>query len=58
MEGVGLFTIANYRNCVATAMYVISDVLVESSWDLGWGENTVDTSIKKIIDMIISSVTE
>ena len=26
MEGVGLFTIANYRKCVATGIYVVSDV--------------------------------
>ena len=25
MEGVGLFTIANYRKCVATGIYVVSD---------------------------------
>lgn len=58
MEGVGLFTIANYRKCVASAIYVISDVHIENGWELGWGENSLDTSIHKIIDMIISSVAE
>ena len=58
MEGVGLFTIANYRKCAATAIYVVSDNLIESGWNLGWGENKVDDSINKIIDMIISTVVE
>lgn len=52
MEGVGLFTIANYRKCAASAIYVVSDVYVENGWDLGWGENKIDDSINKIIDMI------
>ncbi|MDE7444228.1 MAG: nucleoside phosphorylase [Lachnospiraceae bacterium] len=54
MEGVGLFTIANYRKCAASAIYVISDVYVESSWDLGWGENKLDAAIDRIIDMIVA----
>lgn len=54
MEGVGLFTIANYRKCAASAIYVISDVYVENSWDLGWGENKLDAAIDRIIDMIIA----
>lgn len=58
MEGVGLFTIANYRKCAATAIYVVSDNLIESGWELGWGENKVDDSINKIIDMIIGTVVE
>lgn len=52
MEGVGLFTIANYRNCKASAIYVISDVHAEGVWDLGWGEDALDKSVEKIIDMI------
>lgn len=53
MEGVGLFTIANYRKCAASAIYVVSDVFTERSWDLGWGENEINRSVEKIIDMII-----
>ena len=56
MEGVGLFTIANYRNCLASAIYVISDVHIESGWNLGWGEDKVDKAVKKVIDMIVSTV--
>lgn len=56
MEGVGLFTIANYRNCMASAIYVISDVHLENKWDLGWGENDIDQSVEKVVDMIINSV--
>ncbi|MCM1368636.1 MAG: nucleoside phosphorylase [Roseburia sp.] len=52
MEGVGLFTVANYRKCRATAIYVISDVLSKNEWDLGWGKNALDTAISKIIDAI------
>lgn len=57
MEGVGLFTIDNYRKCAASAIYVISDVHVEAGWNLGWGENTLDDSINKMIDMIIATTT-
>ena len=56
MEGVGLFTIANYRNCAATAIYVISDVLIESGWNLGWSENCLEEAVDKVIDMITGSV--
>lgn len=56
MEGVGLFTIAKYRKCIASAIYVVTDVLNENGWSLGWEENEIDKSIDKIIDMIIDSV--
>lgn len=56
MEGVGLFTVAAYRKCFATAVYVISDVHIESGWDLGWGESKLEDSVQKILDIIISSV--
>lgn len=56
MEGVGLFTIANYRDCAASAIYVVSDVFAESEWDLGWGENRLEQSVEKVIDMVIDSV--
>lgn len=53
MEGVGLFTIANYRDCAASAIYVVSDVLTASGWNLGWGENNLDKAVDKVIDMIV-----
>lgn len=56
MEGVGLFTIANYRNCLASAIYIVSDVYIESGWNLGWGEDKIDKSVEKVIDMIVSVV--
>ena len=56
MEGVGLFTIANYRKCLASAIYLISDVLVEDDWKLGWGEISLEKSIRALIDMIIDSL--
>lgn len=56
MEGVGLFTIAKYRECNATAFYVVSDVYTESSWDLGWGENAIENAAEKVIEMIVKAV--
>lgn len=56
MEGVGLFTIAKYRDCAATAIYVVSDVPGESDWELGWGENNLENAAEKVIDMIVNFV--
>ena len=58
MEGVGLFTVAKYRECRASAIYVVSDVHAKDEWDLGWGENTIDYSINRIIDTIVASTTK
>lgn len=58
MEGVGLFTIAKYRKCFASAMYIISDVYSEIDWNLGWGEDMIDCSVDKVINMIIKSTKE
>lgn len=55
MEGVGLFTVANYRKCRAAAVYVISDVHAKDGWNLGWGENALDTAVDKIIDAVVLS---
>lgn len=55
MEGVGLFTIANYRKCAASAVYVISDVIGGNSWELGWSESALDASVEKMIDWILSA---
>lgn len=55
MEGVGLFTIANYRKRSATAIYIISDVIGERNWELGWGEGSLDVSIAMLIDTIIDA---
>ena len=56
MEGVGLFTVAAYRKCLASAIYVISDVYDESNWNLGWSEKKLDDSIQMILDAIVSSL--
>ncbi|MCI8670180.1 MAG: nucleoside phosphorylase [Lachnospiraceae bacterium] len=55
MEGVGLFTIANYRNCLATGIYIISDVLA-SEWKLGWDGKEINKSVGCIIEMIIGQM--
>lgn len=52
MEGVGLFTIAKYRECMATAIYIITDVITEQGWNIGWEGNKIDEVIAKIVDMI------
>ncbi|MBR1391217.1 MAG: nucleoside phosphorylase [Lachnospiraceae bacterium] len=54
MEGVGLFTVAAYRRCFASAIYVISDVYTESNWDLGWGENQLEDSVQKVLDFFVN----
>lgn len=56
MEGVGLFTVAAYRKCLAAAIYVISDVYVESVWELGWSENKLEDTVQKVLETIISSI--
>lgn len=52
MEGVGLFTIAKYRNCSASAMYIITDVIEESGWHIGWDGTKIDSVISQIVDLI------
>lgn len=46
MEGAGLFSVAQFRSCRATGIYVISDSGAGDNWDLGWGEKALETSIK------------
>ena len=53
---VGLFTIANYRKCVATGIYVVSDVYSENDWKLGWEGNDIKRAVGAVIDMIIESI--
>ena len=52
MEGVGLFTIAKYRGCSASAIYIITDVISEDGWHLGWEGNKIEEVIEKIIAVI------
>lgn len=58
MEGVGLFTIAKYRKCTASAIYIVTDILNEDGWSLGWQGNEIGKSVEKIINLIINSVTK
>lgn len=53
MEGVGLFTIALYRKCSASAIYIVTDVIDEDGWHLGWEGNEISESIFTIIDAIV-----
>ena len=52
MEGIGLFTIAKYRQCTATAIYIITDVIDESGWHLGCDGEKISESIKKALNII------
>ena len=52
MEGVGLFAIAKYRGCSCTAIYIITDVISEDGWHLGWEGNQIDEAITKVLDVI------
>lgn len=54
MEGVGLFTIAKYRKCSVSAMYIITDVIDEDGWHIGWESNEIAKVIANIIDVIAS----
>lgn len=54
MEGAGLFTITRYRGCAAAALYIISDVITENGWSLGWEGNNISKTISDIIDAITS----
>lgn len=52
MEGAGLFSVAQFRSCRATGIYVISDSGGGDGWELGWGEEVLETNIHKVIDAI------
>ena len=51
-----LFRSANYRKCVATGIYVVSDVYSENDWKLGWEGNDIKRAVGAVIDMIIESI--
>ena len=53
MEGVGLFTIAKYRKCSASAIYIITDVIDDEGWHLGWEGKKIAEAIDRITDMIV-----
>lgn len=52
MEGVGQFIIAKYRKCSASAIYIITDVIDDDGWHLGWEGEKINKAIERIIDMI------
>lgn len=55
MEGVGLFTIANYRGCMASGIYIVSDVFEEEDWRLGWDGTEISLAVNKVLRVIIES---
>lgn len=56
MECAGLLTIAKYRECLAAAMYIITDVIDEEGWHLGWNGDVIALSIEKLVKIIGESV--
>lgn len=54
MEGAGLFAVSKFRSRKATGIYVISDSNLGEKWELGWGEEKLEQSIQKLIDVIIN----
>lgn len=44
------------RKCVATGIYVVSDVYSENDWKLGWEGNDIKRAVGAVIDMIIESI--
>jgi len=56
MEGVGLFTIAKYRECRATAIYIITDVITEEGWNLGWEGNEISKAVSRVVNVIEKEV--
>lgn len=52
MEGIGLFTIAKYRRCSASAIYIITDVIDDDGWHLGWDGEKIAESIEKVVNAI------
>ena len=56
MECAGMLTIAKYRECLASAIYVITDVLDENGWHLGWAGNAIDSTIEKIVKIITENL--
>lgn len=55
MEGAGLFSVARFRSCRAAGIYVISDSGSGDDWNLGWGENVLETSINRVIEAITNN---
>ncbi len=55
LEGVGLFTIAKYRECLASAVYIVSDVFNEEHWCLGWEENVISDAVNTVLETLIGN---
>ncbi|MGZ9583012.1 nucleoside phosphorylase [Paenibacillus marinisediminis] len=53
MEAVGLFTVANYRGIKSAAIYVVSDVLTEVGWSLGWSAGDIDKGVTELVKVIL-----
>jgi hypothetical protein len=52
----GITIVSFVAKCVATGIYVVSDVYLEDDWKLGWEGNDIKKAVGEIIDMIIKSI--
>ncbi|MDD3243571.1 MAG: phosphorylase [Eubacteriales bacterium] len=52
MEGAGLFAVAAYRGIRAAAAYVLSDVLDENGWHLGWGGEALEAAQEHLLNAV------
>lgn len=56
MECVGMLTIAKYRKCDASAIYIISDVIDKDGWHLGWNGDRIGTVVEQVVKIVSESV--
>lgn len=56
MECVGMLTIAKYRRCLASAIYIITDVIDEGGWHLGWNSEVIDSAIDQLVKIIAEKI--
>ncbi|MGN0814987.1 MAG: nucleoside phosphorylase [Candidatus Coproplasma sp.] len=52
MEGVGLFTVAKYRACLSTAIYILTDVFTEDDWRIEQNDKIIKKSINAVLDAL------
>lgn len=52
MECVGMLTIAKYRKCDASAIYIITDVIDKDGWHLGWNGDRIRTVVGQVIKIV------
>lgn len=44
------------RECLASAIYIITDVIDEKGWNLGWNGDIIDSSIEHLVKVIAENL--